>query len=236
MANVLVVDDDPNFRRLVSVTLGAAGHTVLDAGRCGAAANALKSHKLDLLIVDGLLPDGDGVAWVKGQRASGMKVPVLFISAFRKTAREQQTLASNAGIDDVLAKPVTAPELLAKVERVLKKHGFESEELVLLGDEELRALEEMRAQYAAALPGVIAALQASVTELAANPGDAVLQGLARRRAHQLAGTAGSFGYAPLGDACAGLEQAILALRAGGPLQPVQAALRALVLADFPDLA
>ena len=61
------------------------------------------------------------------------------------------------------------------------------------GDEELRAIGEMRAQYGAALPGVIAALQASVTELAANPGDAVLRGLARRRAQQLAGTAGSFG-------------------------------------------
>jgi HPt (histidine-containing phosphotransfer) domain-containing protein len=105
----------------------------------------------------------------------------------------------------------------------------------VLGEGELRALELMRAQYSADLPNLVAGLQAAVKQLAASPRDLAVQGVARRRAHQIAGTAGSFGFAAIGDACAGLEQTIVALQAGGELGPVEAALRALVLADFPEL-
>ncbi len=236
MATVLVLDDDANFRQLASLTLNAAGHTVLEAGRCSAAASVLRSHKPDLLIVDGLLPDGEGTAWVKAQRGGGMTAPVVFISAFRKNSKELQPLLKASGIDHSLAKPATAAELLATVERVLRQHGIERKEEVTLGSEELRALEQMRARYAADLPGVISALQTSVRQLAANSGDAALRGVARRRAHQLAGTAGSFGFAPVGDACAKIEQAIIALQAGSEIGPVEAALRELVLADFPELS
>lgn len=236
MAIVLVVDDDANFRQLASLTLNAAGHTVLEAARCSAAVAVLRNHKPDLLVVDGLLPDGDGAAWVKNQRAGGMTIPVLYVSAFRRPDVEQQELLREAGIEASLVKPATAPELLTKVERVLHNHGIERVEEVWLGEAELQALEQMRAQYASDLPGVIAALQTSVRQLAASPASTALQGVARRRAHQLAGTAGSFGFGPVGDACAKLEQAIVALQAGGPFAPVEAALEDLVFADFPELA
>ena len=236
MATVLIIDDDAHFRRLASVTLSAKGHTVVEGGRCSECETLLSRHRPDLLIMDGLLPDGDGAAWVKAQRVSGLSIPVLFVSAFRKTQREQQALTRDSGIDEMLGKPITAPELLAKVERVLKKHGGGSEQEPTLGSDDLRALELMQAQYAADLPNLVTGLQAAVKQLSASPRDAALQGVARRRAHQIAGTGGSFGFAAIGDACAGLEQTIVALQAGGQLGPVEAALRALVLADFPDLA
>lgn len=235
MATVLVIDDDAHFRRLASVTLSAKGHTVLEAGRCSDGAKALARSRPDLIIMDGLLPDGDGAAWVKAQKAAGMTVPVLFCSAFRKTPREQQALAKDAGIEAVLAKPATAADLLARVERVLKKHGAEIEEEVVLDADALRALEQMRVQYTADLPNLVAGLQRAVQQLTAAPRDAALQGVARRRAHQIAGTAGSFGLPAIGDACSRLEQALVALQAGGELGPVELALRALDLADFPAL-
>ncbi len=236
MAIVLIIDDDAHFRRLASVTLSAKGHTVLEAGRCSAGSDLLLKHKPGLIIMDGLLPDGDGAAWVKAQRSSGCMVPVLFVSAFRKSPRELQTLARQSGIEEVLAKPITAPELLAKVERLLRKHGIGSGEEPVLGADDLRALELMSAHYAADLPNLVAGLQTAVKQLGINPRDPALQGVTRRRAHQVAGTAGSFGFAAIGDACAGLEQTVIALQAGGELAPVEAALRALVLADFPELA
>lgn len=236
MAIVLVIDDDAHFRRLASVALAAKAHTVLEAGRCAQGSSLLARNKPDLIIMDGLLPDGDGAAWVKAQRAAGCTVPVIFISAFRKTPREQQALARESGIDEMMAKPITAAGLLAKVERVLKKHGADREEEVVLGADELRILEAMRGQYAADLPNLVSGLQTAVKQLGVNPHDSALLGVARRRAHQIAGTAGSFGFAAVGDACAGLEQTIIALQAGGELGPVEAALRALVLADFPELA
>jgi DNA-binding response OmpR family regulator len=236
MASVLIIDDDSHFRRLASVTLSSRGHTVIEAGRCAEGGRAIAKQKPDLIIMDGLLPDGDGAAWVKSQRAAGLSVPVLFVSAFRKSPREQQALARESGIDSVLGKPISAAELLAKVESTLKKHGGSEDQVeVVLGEGELRALELMRAQYSADLPNLVAGLQAAVKQLAASPRDLAVQGVARRRAHQIAGTAGSFGFAAIGDACAGLEQTIVALQAGGELGPVEAALRALVLADFPEL-
>ena len=235
MPTILVVDDDAHFRRLVSVTLTAKGYDVLEAARCAAGTTMLQTNKVDLIILDGLLPDGDGTAWVKQQRAAGPIAPVLFISAFRKSAKEQQALAAEIAVEGMLAKPITGPELLAKVDRLLQKHGTgEAEEIALSADEK-SALAQMSAQYAADLPTLVAGLQQAVGQLKLKPREGPLQGVARRRAHQIAGTAGSFGFAEIGDACALIEQAVVALQKGGEFEPVEKALNKLVLADFPEL-
>lgn len=235
MATILVVDDDAHFRRLVSVTLTAKQHQVLEADRCSAGSQLLRGAKPDLIILDGLLPDGDGAAWIKQQRAGGLRAPVLFISAFRKSVKEQQALVTEWGVEATLAKPITAPELLGKVERMLQKHAGGADAPVVLSEQEQRALAEMSRQYAADLPGLVQGLQAAVRQLSAKPREAALQGVARRRAHQIAGSAGSFGFADTGDACALIEQAIINLQHGGDLEPVEKALRKLLLADFPEL-
>jgi CheY-like chemotaxis protein len=97
-------------------------------------------------------------------------------------------LKEECGVEDFLAKPTSAPALLAKVERGLKT-----------------ALEQLRS----------------------SPRDSGLQGVARRRAHQIAGTAGSFGFDQIGDSCATLEDALARLQAGFDFAPVAAALDSL---------
>lgn len=236
MATLLVVDDDAHFRRLVSVTLSAKGHQVLEAARCSEGNKLLRGAQPELIILDGLLPDGDGAAWIKQHRAGGLRVPVLFVSAFRKSAKDQQALVTEWGVEATLAKPVSPPDLLAKVERMLQRSPGEAGEPAALSDDEQRALAEMSRQYAHDLPGLVQGLQEAVRQLEARPREGTLQGVARRRAHQIAGSAGSFGFADIGDACARIEQAIINLQQGGDLEPVQKALQRLVLADFPDLA
>lgn len=118
---ILLIDDDPDFRHAAHRFLRSHGHVILEAGRCQDGERLLAMHLVDFVIVDGLLPDGDGLAWVKRQRDAGMKLPVLFVSAFRKTAQEQQRLRQECGLNDFLDKPITAAALLARVERLEKQ-------------------------------------------------------------------------------------------------------------------
>jgi HPt (histidine-containing phosphotransfer) domain-containing protein len=161
---------------------------------------------------------------------------VLFVSAFRKSAKDQQRIKDECGAEDFLAKPTTATALLAKVERMLQKSAPAAELQAVLRPEDLLILQEMERDYALTLPGFVAGLKTALEQLRANPRDTGLQGVARRRAHQIAGTAGSFGFARIGDACAAVEDSVALLQAGsgGSFAPVAKALA--VLCATPALA
>ncbi|GAC1346669.1 MAG: hypothetical protein NVSMB23_24660 [Myxococcales bacterium] len=227
MASVLLIDDDPCFRSLVSTVLAGRGHRLVEVSRAAAAQRMLAEGGVDLVILDGLLPDADGAVWLKSQRALGMKAKVLFVSAFRKTARDQQRVKDECGAQDFLAKPTTAVALLAKVERMLPHDAPSAAGVDGLRPEDLEMLREMEQDYALKLPGLVAGLELALEQLRSNPRDSGLQGVARRRAHQIAGTAGSFGFADVGDACAGVEDAVALLQAGSDFAPVEAAAHSL---------
>lgn len=226
MATVLLIDDDPSFRELVATVLSGRGHRLVEVSRTEAAQTMLAKGGNDLVILDGLLPDADGATWLKTQRGLGMKLPVLFVSAFRKSARDQKRIKEECRADDFLAKPTTAAALLAKVERMLPQ-GASAQQPMGLRPEDLRLLEEMERDYALKLPSLVRELKSSLEQLRARPHDSGLQGVARRRAHKIAGTAGSFGFAEVGDACASVEEALVLLQAGGDFGPVAAALASL---------
>src|SRR5262245_8623010 len=80
--SILVVDDDQDFLSLSVPALEQRGHTVAVA-RSGAEATAIcASRHLDLVVVDGLLPDVDGLRWISAWRRSDATTPVVFVSAF----------------------------------------------------------------------------------------------------------------------------------------------------------
>jgi DNA-binding response OmpR family regulator len=229
MATILLIDDDPCFRSLVSTVISGCGHKLIEVSSVKTAHPFLAEGGIDLVILDGLLPDADGAGWLKGQRSRGMRLPVLFVSAFRKSVKDQQRIKDESGAQDFLAKPTTAPALLAKVERMLQKSAPAAEVQAVLRPEDLLILKEMEEEYAITLPGFVAGLKAALEQLRANPRDTALQGVARRRAHQIAGTAGSFGFAQVGDACAAIEDSVVLLQAGSGsnFAPVAKALAAL---------
>ncbi|OLD47489.1 MAG: hypothetical protein AUI48_03540 [Chloroflexi bacterium 13_1_40CM_2_68_14] len=72
-------------------------------------------------------------------------------------------------------------------------------------------LEALREAYTAELPQQLAGIALAVHQLRVAPSSAALRGVVRRRAHRVAGTAGSFGYDDIGDACARIEQGVLSL-------------------------
>jgi two-component system alkaline phosphatase synthesis response regulator PhoP len=118
-AVVLVVEDDPAIREGLCDALGFHGHRVLQAATAPAAAEAaLRSH-CDLVLLDLMLPDGDGLDVLKEIRRLKPRLPVIIITARGREADRVRGL--RMGADDYVVKPFSVRELLARVDAVLRR-------------------------------------------------------------------------------------------------------------------
>jgi DNA-binding response OmpR family regulator len=117
-ASVLVVDDDPDVRALVSTLLGRAGYLVAEAPDGRAALKALYGQRPDLVVLDVNMPDLDG--WATLERIRELSdVPVVMLSA--RGEELEKVRALRAGADDYVTKPFGRQELLTRVETVLRR-------------------------------------------------------------------------------------------------------------------
>lgn len=141
---ILVVEDDVKVARFIARVLGEEGY-VTDL--CGNGADAVKqaeSGLYDLVILDWMLPDLDGLAVCRALRAAGSSVPIIMLTA-RGELRER-VLGLETGADDYLVKPFEIDELLARIQAVLRRTaGY--------GKIELGALEIDRLQRRVRLGG-----------------------------------------------------------------------------------
>jgi two-component system, OmpR family, KDP operon response regulator KdpE len=116
---ILVIEDEPAIRTVLRVLLEAEGYRFIEADTALRAEIEARSHKPDLLLVDLGLPDGDGLKVIRRVRAWS-PVPVIVLSA--RTMEEQKIAALDAGADDYITKPFSAPELLARVRAALRRN------------------------------------------------------------------------------------------------------------------
>ncbi|MDD2979908.1 MAG: response regulator transcription factor [Hespellia sp.] len=118
-AKILIVDDNPGLRRLVTGILKRDGFCNLTAADCCAAAKSsfLQCHP-DFIILDIMLPDGDGFSLMPFFRKSSF-VPVLFLSA--KDEDEDRLRGLGLGADDYLTKPFLPQELLLRIRSILRR-------------------------------------------------------------------------------------------------------------------
>jgi two-component system KDP operon response regulator KdpE len=119
MHQVLVVEDEPDIRRILGVLLEAENYRVVEAGTAARADAEARTHKPDLLLVDLGLPDGSGIDLIRGVR-TWSPVPIVVLSA--RTMEEQKIAALDAGADDYVTKPFSAPELLARIRAALRRN------------------------------------------------------------------------------------------------------------------
>jgi two-component system OmpR family response regulator len=115
---VLVVDDEPRIREVVQYALAREGFQVHQAGDLAEARAALARRSFDLLVLDVMLPDGDGLELCKELRRKA-RTPVLFLSA--RSDEIDRILGLELGGDDYVTKPFSPRELVARVKAVLRR-------------------------------------------------------------------------------------------------------------------
>ena len=126
---VLVVEDEPQLRRVLRTLLELENFRVFEADSAERGLLEARTHKPDLLIVDLGLPDRDGTEVITGVR-SWSPVPIIVLSA--RTMEEQKIAALDAGADDYITKPFSAAELLARVRAALRRNVRVSDQPPLL--------------------------------------------------------------------------------------------------------
>lgn len=115
---ILVVEDNPDSREMVSIVLTAAGFLVITAEDGQQALDKVKDQQPDLIITDIQMPNLDGIEMIKRMRDlfRSKPVPIVVMSAFSSTATQQ---ALEAGADQSAAKPVQVESLIRLVKELL---------------------------------------------------------------------------------------------------------------------
>lgn len=115
---ILVVDDESRIREVVQYALEREGHSVTLAGDGRTAREVLARGDVDLVVLDVMLPDVDGLTLCREIRAAA-RTPILFLSA--RSDEIDRVLGLELGGDDYLTKPFSPRELVARVKAVLRR-------------------------------------------------------------------------------------------------------------------
>jgi adenylate cyclase len=136
-ASVLLVDDNDAFREATEQLLAKAGYTVVTASNGREALQAMSTDKPDLILLDIMMPDLDGITVLKQVRDQNLLTGVVMMTAFG--SEEIAVEALTAGADDYLIKPMDYQEMFIRLERVLERSH--------LRQERKRLREELAAAY-----------------------------------------------------------------------------------------
>ncbi len=136
---LLVVEDDAEMAEQLAESLSAAGYAVEIASDMAAGLREARRMEYGVILIDRLLPDGDGVGIIRVLREEKRNTPVLIISALGEI--DDRVRGLRAGGDDYLVKPFAFAELLARVEALARRSESVIRETVLrVGDLELDLL------------------------------------------------------------------------------------------------
>ena len=121
---LLLVEDDTTLRQALTFNLTREGYEVAAVGDGEAALEAARNERLDLILLDVMLPGMSGVEVLRVLRRDGVSTPVIILSA--KGAEIDRVVGLKIGADDYISKPFSRPELLARIEAVLRRGRRES--------------------------------------------------------------------------------------------------------------
>jgi two-component system alkaline phosphatase synthesis response regulator PhoP len=119
-ANVLVVEDEPNLHEALKLNLEMEGYEVTSAYDGNEALKKVENAYFDLIIMDIMLPELDGISVTESIRVHNNEVPILMLSA--KNAPSDKVLGLKKGADDYLTKPFNLDELLIRVAKLIEKN------------------------------------------------------------------------------------------------------------------
>ena len=122
---LLLVEDDPTLRQALAFNLTREGYDVATSADGETALEAARNDRLDLIILDVMLPGMSGVEVLRALRRDSVTTPVIILSA--KGDEIDRVVGLKVGADDYVSKPFSRPELLARIEAVLRRHRREGE-------------------------------------------------------------------------------------------------------------
>lgn len=131
MALIYIVEDDRNIREIEMIALKNSGYQARDFALAGDFMEAIKKQLPDLLLLDVMLPDADGLSIVERLRKEERtrKLPVIMVTA--KTAEIDKVKGLDIGADDYLTKPFGIMELISRVKALLRRAGKEQKGRVI---------------------------------------------------------------------------------------------------------
>ena len=117
---IYFIEDDDSIRELVIYTLNSVGFEARGFAKPSDYWNALKTETPDLILLDIMLPEEDGMEILRKVRASSLKkIPVMMLTA--KSSEYDKVVGLNGGADDYLAKPFGMMELVARIKALLRR-------------------------------------------------------------------------------------------------------------------
>jgi two-component system alkaline phosphatase synthesis response regulator PhoP len=119
-SNILLVEDEENLHETLKLNLEMEGYEVSSAFNGTEALKKIANEYFDLIIMDIMLPEVDGIAVTESIRVNNNEVPILMLSA--KNAGSDRVLGLKKGADDYLTKPFNLEELLLRVEKLINKN------------------------------------------------------------------------------------------------------------------
>jgi len=117
--SILVVDDEPHIRRVLSAVLGERGYTVIMATHGIQGLEELESHDIDLVILDLMMPGASGLEILSRIRSDTERseIPVIILTAKGQDTDREAAMAG--GANDFLTKPFSPKKLIARIEEIL---------------------------------------------------------------------------------------------------------------------
>jgi two-component system, OmpR family, response regulator len=147
---VLVVDDERSIVDAVATALRYEGFTVDEAGTGREALKAAETLRPDLIVLDIMLPDLDGLEVTRRLRQDGLRVPVLFLTA--RDSTEDKISGLTVGGDDYVTKPFSLAEVVARVRAILRRVRVSGDEESVLRFADLVLDEETHEVWRAGSP------------------------------------------------------------------------------------
>jgi len=127
---VLVVDDEPSIVDAVATSLRYEGFEVEEAISGRGALAAAQEHPPDLIVLDVMLPDLDGLEVTRRLRMDGVRAPVLFLTA--RDSLEDKITGLTVGGDDYVTKPFALAEIIARTRALLRRAGVDQDDAGIL--------------------------------------------------------------------------------------------------------
>jgi len=118
--SILLVEDEENLHEALKLNLELEGYSITSAYDGAAALKAVQEEYFDLIIMDIMLPEIDGISVIQAIRLTHTEVPILILSA--KNNSEDRVLGLKKGADDYLTKPFNLEELLLRVAKLINKN------------------------------------------------------------------------------------------------------------------